>query len=83
MCEFCEKKFYERNFKLGVKELSERKASRYNPGYCTGIQTYVDIEDSTLNILACLDNEHIKPLGMTKAVKINYCPMCGKKLRED
>ena len=83
MCEFCEKKWNERNLEFEVKELSERKESKYNKGYYTGIQAYVDIEGSTLNIFACLDNEHIKPLGMTKAVKINYCPMCGKKLRED
>ena len=56
MCEFCEKKFYERNFEFEVKELSERKASRYNPGYCTGMQMYVDIDDSTLNILALITN---------------------------
>lgn len=80
MCEFCEKKWNERNLEFEAKELSERKESKYNEGYYTGIQTYVDIEDSTLNIFACLDNEHIK---LTKAVKINYCPMCGEKLRED
>ena len=83
MCEFCEQKFNEYNLAFEVKELSERKESKYNEGYYTGIQAYVDIEDSTLNIFACLDNEHIKPLGMTKAVKIYYCPMCGEKLRED
>lgn len=83
MCEFCEQKFNEHNLAFEVKELSERKESKYNEGYYTGIQAYVDIENSTLNIFACLDNKHIKPLGMAKAVKINYCPMCGKKLRED
>lgn len=83
MCEFCEQKFNEHNLAFEVKELSERKESKYNEGCYTGIQAYVNIEDSTLNIFACLDNENIKPLGMTKAVKINYCPMCGKKLRED
>ena len=83
MSDFCEQKFNEHNLTFEVKELSERKESKYNEGYYTGIQAYVDIEGSTLNIFACLDNEHIKPLGMTKAVNINYCPMCGKKLIED
>lgn len=46
MCEFCEKKFNEHNLAFEVKELSERKESKYNEGYYTGIQAYVDIEDS-------------------------------------
>ena len=82
MCEFCEMKFNERNLVFEVKELSERKESKYNKGCYTGIQAHVNIVDSTLNIFACLDNEHIKPLGMTKTVKINYCPMCGRELSE-
>lgn len=48
MCEFCEEKFNEHNLAFEVKELSERKESKYNEGYYTGIQAYVDIEDSTL-----------------------------------
>lgn len=83
MCEFCEQKFNEHNLAFEVKELSERKESKYNKGSYTGIQAYVDIEDSTLKIFACLDSEYTKPLGKAKVVKINYCPMCGKKLRED
>lgn len=83
MCEFCEEKWDENNAEFRVKELSERKESKYNTGCYTGIQAYVNCENSVLNIFACLDNEHIKPLGMIKSVKINYCPMCGKKLRED
>lgn len=80
MCEFCEQKFNEHNLAFEVKELSERKESKYNKGCYTGIQAYVSDESSTLNIFACLDNEHIKPLGMAKSVKINYCPICGRKL---
>jgi hypothetical protein len=83
MCEFCEEKFNERNFEFEVKELSERKRSKYNEGDYTGIQAYVDIGNSTLNIFACLDNKHIKPLGMIESVKINYCPICGRKLVEE
>lgn len=83
MCEFCEQKFNERNLAFEVKELSERKESKYNKGYYTGIQAYVDIENSTLNIVVCLDSEHTKPLCMTNVVKINYCPMCGRKLVEE
>ena len=80
MCEFCEQKFNEHNLAFEIKELSERKESKYNEGCYTGIQAFVSAEDSALNIVACLDNEHIKPLVMTKVAKINYCPMCGRKL---
>lgn len=80
MCEFCKQNFNEHDLAFEVKELSERKESKYNEGYYTGIQAFVSAEDNTLNIVACLDNEHIKPLVMTKVVKINYCLMCGRKL---
>lgn len=41
MCEFCEQKFNEHDLAFEVKELSERKESKYNEGCYTGIQAFV------------------------------------------
>ena len=82
MCEFCEKHWNKKNSGYEVKDLSERSESEYNYEYYTGIQTYIDSDASELVVVACLDNEYIKPILKTEKIKIKYCPMCGRKLSE-
>ena len=82
MCEFCEEHWNKKNSGYEVKDLSERSESEYNYEYYTGIQTYIDSDASELVVIACLDNEYIKPILKTENIKINYCPMCGRKLSE-
>ena len=82
MCEFCKEHWNKKNSGYEVKDLSERSESEYNYEYYTGIQTYIDSDASELVIIACLDNEYIKPILKTEKIKIKYCPMCGRKLSE-
>lgn len=82
MCGFCEKHWDKNIEEHQSKPLSERKMSKYNDGYYTGIQVYVDCETNELSVIACLDNECVKPLCQCKNVKINYCPICGRKLEK-
>ena len=82
MCEFCEEHWNKKNSGYEVKDLSERSESEYNYEYYTGIQTYIDSDASELVVIACLDNEYIKPILKTEKIKIKYCPMCGIKLSE-
>lgn len=59
--------------------LSERTLSK-NSEALTGIGCYICSENKTLSIEACIDNTYVKPLYIEKDIKINYCPMCGRKL---
>lgn len=82
MCEFCKEHWNKKNNGYEVKDLSERTESEHNYEYYTGIQTYIDSDASELVVVACLDNEYIKPILKTEKIKIKYCPMCGIKLSE-
>ena len=82
MCEFCEEQWSDKNNGYAVKDMSERTASKYNDECYTGIQTFIDLYTSELVVIACLDNEYIKPILKIENIKINYCPMCGRKLSE-
>ena len=73
MCEYCGH---------AEKDLSERTESEYNEECYTGIQTFVDSDTSELVVIACLDNQYIKPILKHEHIKINDCPMCGRKLSE-
>lgn len=79
MCEFCEEHVLkEEGCGYGIKPLSERCESEYNRDYYTGISTYIDKD--RLKIFAVVDGENVKCLSAEKSIKINYCPMCGRKL---
>lgn len=80
MCKYCEEHWIEEDKVYSVENLSERTESKNNYGYYTGIQSFIDLNEKELVIVACLDNKHIKPLLKYEGVSINYCPMCGKKL---
>lgn len=71
MCEYCDKE--------NPKSLSERTLSRYHEVYA-GIGCAVDSESGVLMIESCLDNMHISPVYEEIEIKINYCPLCGRKL---
>ena len=80
MCEFCKEHWDDKNKVYTVKDLSERSESEYNYEYYTGIQAYIDLDASELVVIACLDNEYIKPILKTEKIKIKYCPMCSREL---
>lgn len=69
MCEYCNKT---------ICILNDFKASKNNPSYLTGFQVWT--YDNLLGIQARIDNEHILPVCESRKIKINYCPMCGRKL---
>lgn len=71
MCEYCDKE--------DPKSLSERKFSSHHEAY-TGIECFVDSENGILIIQACLDNMYVEPIYKEIEIKINYCPMCRRKL---
>lgn len=82
MCEFCKNHWIEEYKEYTVNDLSGRTESKYNEGFYTGIQTFIDLDINELKVVACLDNKHIKPILESESIKINYCPMCGRKLSE-
>ena len=82
MCEFCKENWDDKNKVYTVKDLSERMDSKYNEGYYTGIQTFIDLETNELTVIACLDDKHIKPILKYESIKIKYCPMCCRELSE-
>lgn len=82
MCEFCENYWNEEYKEYTVSNLSDRIESKYNAEHYTGIQTFIDLDTSEIVVIACLDNEYIKPILKTEKIKIKYCPMCGRKLSE-
>lgn len=82
MCKYCEEHWVEEYKEYTVVDLSERTESRNNRDNYTGIQSFVDPDTRELVIIACLDNEHVKPLIGYKHIAINYCPICGRKLGE-
>ena len=80
MCEFCEEHWIEKYQEYAVNDLSDRNESKNNDGFYTGIQTFIDLDTSRLTIVACLDNEYIKPILKYEHIDIEYCPKCGRKL---
>ena len=80
MCEFCKENWDNENKVYTVKDLSERKKSKYNEECYTGIQTFIDLETNELTVIACLDDKHIKPILESESIKIKFCPMCGREL---
>lgn len=62
---------------LGICELS-----RYHDSVYSGIEVGLD-NDGTIYILAVLDERHCGPLVGEASIPINFCPMCGRDLRDD
>lgn len=72
MCDYCN----------GNKTIfSDRDISEFNPDAYTGLEVWVCM--GVMGVLACLDNKYVKPLVRAQSIKINYCPMCGRKLDEN
>jgi len=71
MCKYCEGE---------EEEISSRTefAKKSDCGYA-GFEVYVIPEESVLHIACAPDTHEI--VFEEKDVKINYCPMCGRKLR--
>jgi len=67
MCKFCE----EEEYLFNNRELGHNGA--YN-----GFEVW--IEDDKLNIYACLNAAKVVDTSDSTDFKINYCPMCGRKL---
>lgn len=82
MCKYCEKHFVEKYGEYEVENLTERIKSKNNRGHYTGIQTFINPDTNELVIVACLDNEYIKPILDYKHIPINYCPVCGRKIEK-
>ena len=72
MCEYCDKK--------NPKYLSERELSKYHEEVYLGIDCGIDFEEGLLMIEACTASGYNEPGYEEKNIKINYCPMCGRKL---
>lgn len=73
-CEFC---------KFRAETLfNSRELSRYHDSVYSGIEVGLE-DDGMIYILAVLDERHCGPLVEEANIPINFCPMCGRDLRED
>ena len=85
VCKYCEEHVLERNLadpsEYGTEALCLREESKNNYGYYTGIE--VRIEGNKLAMFAVVDGKNIKCICEEKRIKINFCPMCGRKLEGD
>ena len=72
-CEYCDKD--------NTKALSERILSKYHDDAYTGLECTVDSESGMLLLETCLDNNYIEPVYEEFKIKINNCPMCGRKFK--
>ena len=80
MCNYCERHTQWGDYEVDC--LSIKKESKYNHGCYTGIHSFIDLDTNELIMYAVVDGENVKPLHTDVGVKINYCPMCGRKLGE-
>lgn len=72
VCEYCTDKYTNKTLIDTCKELSKKRM--IVPGIAVGI------EDGELWVIASPDT--YEPGYMEESVKINFCPMCGRKLEE-
>lgn len=84
MCEYCEEHGIDDGvyWRYSVEFISERQESKYNPNSFTGIEMFIN-QKNELDLFAVVDGENVKPLHLNKTIKINYCPMCGRKLDKE
>lgn len=61
--------------------LNTRKLGRYTSAQ-VGIDIYIDCKGD-LNVDACNEQSTGCKCYQDAVIKINYCPMCGKKLTEE
>lgn len=80
MCKYCEEHVLEEGG-YDIEPICEREESKYNHGCFTGID--VHLEKDKLKMYAVVDGQNVKCLHAEKEIKINFCPMCGRKLESD
>lgn len=73
MCKYCERESYEEKYIYDDRKWSRKTHSDF------GIRVY--IENNKLNIGASADT--YEPGYVECEIDINYCPMCGKNLKEE
>ena len=81
MCIYCEEHISKQG-DYGVEPLSEREESAYNEGVLTGIEAFID-GGNKLELCAVIDGVNEKPLHSYKTIRINFCPICGRRLTEE
>ena len=65
----------------GETMYNSRKPSKNDYEVLTGFEIF--IRKNIMYVYNCMDKQYIKPLSDLAEVKINYCPMCGRKLKGD
>lgn len=69
-CEFCERlEWMKKHDRRSKKELKEIHGRNYYPHYKAKLYTYYTSENRTTGSLT------------SRPYKLNYCPVCGKKLK--
>lgn len=81
MCVYCEEHISKQG-DYGVEQLCEREESIYNEGVFTGIEAFID-GGNRLELRAVIDGVNVKPLHSYKTIRINFCPICGRRLTEE
>lgn len=64
-----------------VPIFNNRNKLSYKKGGYPGIEVEIDPVEATMYIGACPDT--YEPGWVEAEIPINYCPMCGEKLREE
>lgn len=80
MCKYCEEHVLQEGG-YDIESICEREESKYNSGCFNGID--VHLEKDKLKMCAVVDGKNVKCLLVEKAIKIKFCPMCGRKLESD
>lgn len=60
---------------------NDRRWSKNNDGVLTGLEFYVD--NTELCVSVVLDEQYVKPLSKYESIPINFCPMCGRRLKDE
>ena len=73
MCKYCEQKKWTREEKKYDYDFNHRVPLDYDDGY---VGLYIGINKCEEYYLAAVGDDEVRQT-------INYCPMCGRKLREE
>ena len=80
MCRYCN------NFEDWEEDkrewISKRELSKIDHRTYSGIDMQVNPKERTIEGICVLLEKYVKPLSKTFEIKINYCPICGRKLSE-
>ena len=60
---------------------NDRRWSKNNDGVFTGLEVYIYTTELYMNVV--LDEQYIKPLSKSESIPINFCPMCGRRLKDE